>query len=190
MPKWLEQAAKNDLEILEDGQCQLCGSDTFHGITECVATAGKITHKISQEKGIQHMTIFLCVDAHAMQHSLIHGRWNNHFHLARLHLILHDQVQWNYDLTTVLNEVLDAYKLQHPDERIVDPDESHRSSITVTDVDASHDEDEYVALVWHWAEQVYASFAGSHSIAKRLADSFKERHAIIASSDQIAKQDS
>ncbi len=51
MPKWLEQAVKNDLEIIEDGQCQLCGSDTLHGITECVATAGKITHKISQEKG-------------------------------------------------------------------------------------------------------------------------------------------
>lgn len=179
MPKWLEQAAKNELEILEDGQCQLCGSDTLHGITECVSTAGKITHKISQEKGIQQQTIFLCVDAHALQHTLIHGRWNNHFHLARLHLILIDHIQWSYDLTTALSEVLDVYKLQHPDEKIVEPDEAHKSRLTVIDVDASHDEAEYVALVWQWAQQVYASFAEhnaiNHAIAQRLADSFKQK---------------
>lgn len=191
MPKWLEQAAKNDLEILEDGQCQLCGSDTLHGITECVATAGKITHKISQEKGIQHMTIFLCVDAHALQHTLIHGRWNNHFHLTRLHLILRHQAQWTYDLTTVLNEVLDAYKLKHADERIVDPDQAHRSTITVIDVDASHDEDEYVRLVWQWAEQVYTSFADSHPIAQSLAELFLQKcEAISKDSQQTADEES
>lgn len=175
MPKWVEQAAKNDLEILEDGQCQLCGSDTLHGITECVNTAGKITHKISQEKGIQHMTIFLCVDAHALQHTLIHGRWNNHFHLTRLHLILQDDVQWNYDLTTVLNEVLDDYKRQHPDEAVIEADAEHQATITVIDVDASHDEDEYIALVWQWAEQVYASFSESHAIARKLAQLFQKK---------------
>ncbi|MBC3881089.1 hypothetical protein H8K35_00755 [Undibacterium sp. LX40W] len=175
MPKWLEQAAKNDLEIIEDGQCQLCGSDTLHGITECVATAGKITHKISQEKGIEHMTIFLCVDAHALQHTQIHARWNNHFHLTRLHLILVDEIDWDYDLTTVLNEVLDDYKLEHPQEKIQEPDEAHRAKITVTDVDASHDEEEYIDLVWEWAEQVYASFADSHVIARRVAEQFKQR---------------
>ncbi|MFZ6818169.1 DUF5946 family protein [Undibacterium sp. Ji22W] len=185
MPKWLEQAAKNELEILEDGQCQLCGSDTFHGITECVSTAGKITHKISQEKGIQHQTIFLCVDAHALQHTLIHGRWNNHFHLARLHLILVDHIQWTYDLTTILNEVLDDHKKQHPNEKIAEPDQAHQAKLTVIDVDASHDDDEYVRLVWEWAQQVYASFAEhdaiNHAIAQRLADSFKQKNLAITS---------
>jgi hypothetical protein len=175
MPKWVEQAAKNDLEILEDGQCQLCGSDTLHGITECVNTAGKITHKISQEKGIQHMTIFLCVDAHALQHTLIHGRWNNHFHLTRLHLILQDEVQWNYDLTAVLNEVLDDYKRHHPNEAVVDADAHHQATITVIDVDASHDEEEYVELVWQWSEQVYASFSESHTIARKISTLFHQR---------------
>nr|WP_315472476.1 DUF5946 family protein [uncultured Undibacterium sp.] len=175
MPKWVEQAAKNDLEILEDGQCQLCGSDTLHGITECVNTAGKITHKISQEKGIQHMTIFLCVDAHALQHTLIHGRWNNHFHLTRLHLILQDGVQWNYDLTTVLNEVLDDYKQHHPNETSIEANAQHPLAITVIDVDASQDEEEYVALVWQWAEQVYASFSENHAIASTLAARFQKK---------------
>jgi hypothetical protein len=175
MPKWVEQAAKNDLEILEDGQCQLCGSDTLHGITECVITAGKITHKISQEKGIQHMTIFLCVDAHALQHTLIHGRWNNHFHLTRLHLILQDHIQWTYDLTTLLNEVLDDYKRHHPDEVAIEADADHQPTITVIDVDASQDEEEYVTLVWQWAEQVYASFSENHAIASKLAARFQEK---------------
>lgn len=184
MPKWVEQAAKNDLEIIEDGQCQLCGSDTLHGITECVATAGKITHKISKEKGLEHMTIFLCMDAHALQHTLIHARWNNHFHLARLHLILVDKVQWDYDLTTVLNEVLDDYKEEHTQEKIIEPDEAHRAKMTVTDVDAAHDEDEYIDLVWQWAEQVYASFADSHAIAKQIAELFQQRcDADLADSD-------
>lgn len=176
MPKWLEQAAKNELEILEDGQCQLCGSDTLHGIAECVRTAGKITHKISQEKGIQHQTIFLCVDAHALQHTLIHGRWNNHFHLARLHLILKDQIQWTYDMTTVLTEVLDHYKLSHADEHITEPDAAHKSTLTAIDVDACQDEDEYISLVWQWAQQVYDSFAENHAIAERLADLFRQKN--------------
>lgn len=175
MPKWLEQAAKNDLEILEDGQCQLCGSDTFHGITECVATASKITHKISQEKGIQHMTLFLCVDAHALQHTLIHSRWNNHFHLARLHLILVEEIDWNFELSPILQEVLDAYKVSHPDEKILEQDAHHKPTITVIDVDASHNEEEYIDLVWRWAEEVYDSFSGSHEIAMRLADLFKKK---------------
>lgn len=175
MPKWLEQAAKNDLEILEDGQCQLCGSDTFHGITECVAIASKITHKISQEKGIQHMTLFLCVDAHALQHTLIHSRWNNHFHLARLHLILVDKIQWNYELSPILQEALDAYKISHPDEKIIEQDANHQPTITVTDVDASHDESEYIDLVWQWAEEVYASFSEHHVNARQLADLFHQK---------------
>ena len=178
MPKWLEQAAKNDLEILEDGQCQLCGSDTLHGIAECVAAAGKITHKISKEKGIQHMTIFLCVDAHALQHSQIHARWNNHFHLARLHLILVDHVQWNYDLTTLLNEVIEEYKEEHEDELIGEPDTLHRATMTVMDVEACHDEEEYVDMVWQWAEDVYASYRNDHEIAATLAQSFKQKCAV------------
>lgn len=182
MPKWLEQAAKNDLEILEDGQCQLCGSDTLHGITECVTTASKITHRISQEKGIQHMTLFLCVDAHALQHTLIHGRWNNHFHLARLHLILVDEIQWNFELSPILQAVLDDYKISHPNEKILEQDAHHQPTITVIDVDASHDEEEYIDLVWRWAEEVYASFSGSHEIASKLAGLFKQQ-CIVDSTD-------
>lgn len=174
MPKWIDQAIENDLEILEDGQCQLCGSDTLHGISECVATSTKVVHRLTHEKGVQCMTIFLCVDAHALQHPQIHKRWNNHFHLARLHLILHEKMQWTYDDSEMLNATLDDYKLKHPKEVIQGPGMIMQPHITVLDVDACEDESSYIDTVWRWAEQVYQSYAASHDIAQRLARQFHQ----------------
>ncbi len=184
MPKWLEQAIKNDVEILEDGQCQLCGSDTLHGITECVATAAKLVHRLSHEKGVQQKTIFLCIDAHALQHPQIHGRWNNHFHLARLHLIVHEKVQWTYDDSEILNLVLDAYKLKHAQEFIPEPELGARPRLTVIDVDACHSEDDYIAMVWQWAEQVHADYAASHDVAHRLATLFYQHKPLRRASER------
>lgn len=174
MPKWIEQAIKNDVEILEDGQCQLCGSDTLHGITECVATAAKLVHRLSHEKGVQQQTIFLCIDAHALQHPQIHSRWNNHFHLARLHLIVHEKIRWTYDDSEILNAILDAYKVKHPQELIDTPDNRATSCLTVIDVDACQGDEEFIAMVWQWAEQVYAAHAASHDVAHRLATLFHQ----------------
>lgn len=184
MPKWLEQAIKNDVEILEDGQCQLCGSDTLHGITECVATAAKLVHRVSHEKGVQRQTIFLCIDAHALQHPQIHGRWNNHFHLARLHLIVHEKVQWTYDDSETLNIVLDAYKVKHAQELIHVPDAGGKSCLTVIDVDACPSEEEFIAMVWQWAEQVYAEHATSHDVAHRLATLFHQHKPLRRASER------
>ncbi|MBI3713868.1 MAG: hypothetical protein HY253_13040 [Burkholderiales bacterium] len=184
MPKWLEQAIKNDVEILEDGQCQLCGSDTLHGISECVATAAKLGHRLSHEKGVQQQTIFLCVDAHALQHPQIHGRWNNHFHLARLHLIVHEKIQWTYDDSEILNAVLDAYKVKHAQEFIPPPDLAGKYCLTVIDVDASRTEEEFIAMVWQWAEQVYAAHAASHDVAHRLAKQFHQHKPLRRASER------
>lgn len=184
MPKWVEQAIKNEVEILEDGQCQLCGSDTLHGITECVATAAKLVHRLSHEKGVQQQTIFLCIDAHALQHPQIHGRWNNHFHLARLHLIVHEKVQWTYDDSEVLNLVLDAYKLKHGQEFICEPNPNSGASLTVIDVDACQNEQDYIAMVWQWARQVYAAHAESHNVAHRLATLFYQHKPLRRASER------
>ena len=179
MQKWIEQAAKNDLEIIEDGVCQLCGADTLHGLAECVETAGHVTHKISHAKGIEKMTIFLCVDAHALTHTEIHGRWNNHFHLARLHLILVDKVQWTYDYSSALSDVVDHYKKGRDQEIICSgrdaKNQKQRAKITVTDVDATQSDEEYIDIVWRWADEVYTSFAHGHAIASHIAQLFKDK---------------
>jgi hypothetical protein len=175
MPKWLEQAAKNDLEVLEDGLCQLCGAETMHGLSECVHAAGHLPHKISLEKGIQRMTIFLCVDAHALTHMQIHGRWNNHFHLARLHLILVDRVQWTYEYSSMLSEVIDAYKVGRDHEFILPIDTAHLPQITVIEIDAAQDDDDYIALVWRWAHEVYAALPAAHPIVANIANQFIQK---------------
>ncbi|MBR7799746.1 DUF5946 family protein [Undibacterium fentianense] len=175
MQKWLEQAAKNELEVLEDGLCQLCGAETLHGLTECVETAGHLTHKVSHAVGIEKMTIFLCVDAHALTHMEIHGRWNNHFHLARLHLILVQHVQWCYDYSSMLSEVVDTYKIGREQEYIRPISSQNRPKITVTDIDASQDDEDYIDLVWRWAYEVYTALPEGHAIAADIAHQFIQK---------------
>ena len=174
MQQWLEQAVKNNLEIIQDGRCQLCGANTLHGVAECVETAGYITHKISHAKAVESMSLFLCVDAHALTHTQIHGRWNNHFHLARLHLILVDRIQWEYAYSPLLSEVLDVYKMNRTQEYIHSPDAAYRTKITVLDVDAAQDEKTHIALAWRWAHEVYASYTNGHHIVATLSQQFKD----------------
>ena len=170
MQDWLDFAQKNGLEIKETGRCQLCNSDVKNGIIECIDIASQITHKLDHEKGIKHMTIFLCVDAHALQHSEIHGRWNNHYHLTRLNLILKRKIIWNYKLSPILSEVIDSYKEKNINEII-----SKRGKLTVKNVDNSISDEEYIKIVWSWAEEVYKSFEESHNKVEKISDLFFKR---------------
>jgi hypothetical protein len=112
------------------------------------------------------------LDAHALQHAEIHGRWNNHFHLTRLELIINYNISWNYKLSPFLSEVVDEYKESHKEERIVPPKFGERGSLTVYDVDKAKNDNEYIHLVNQWAEEVYISFSGGHVISKDMANRF------------------
>ncbi|WP_069872288.1 DUF5946 family protein [Fusibacter sp. 3D3] len=94
------------------------------------------------------MTIFLCVDAHALQHAEIHGRWNNHFHLTRLNLILNENIKWNYKLSPLLSEVVDSYKASRLEERIIPPEIGKNGNSTVLDVCNTSDGEEYIKVVY------------------------------------------
>lgn len=176
MQDWKDQAEKNNLVIRDNGKCQLCGSETKKGLFECVEKSNYIAHKLNHDDGIRFMTIFLCVDAHALQHSEIHGRWNNHFHLTRLNLMLNMNIKWNYKLSPLLSEVINSYKIIHPDERIKAPEKEKRGVVTITDVEKSETDAEYIELVTEWAKGVYNSFTEGHEIVSRISHLFINKY--------------
>lgn len=175
MQEWYEFAEKNGFSVIDSGKCQLCNSDVGRGICECIEIANQITHKIDHIKGIENMTIFLSVDAHALQHSEIHGRWNNHFHLTRLNLIINRKIKWNYKLSPKLSEVLNLYKKAHNEEVIVNPIIGNRGNLTVKDINEIDSEKEYIKMVWIWANEVLNSFNDMQHILDEISDSFLEK---------------
>jgi len=164
MKNWIEQANKNKLKISNSGNCQLCGAKLKKGIFECVDLSNEIAIRINHEEAVNQMTLFLCVDAHALQHAEIHGRWNNHFHLSRLNLILNKNIKWNYKLSVILSEVINSYKKTHSFEIINSPIFGYRGSLTVVDVFNATNDQEYIKLIYKWANDVYLSFSHEEHI--------------------------
>jgi hypothetical protein len=170
---WLEQAKNNKLEVVSVGHCQLCGAATLHGIAECIELASQVTHQIDHAKSIENMALFMCVDAHALQHAEIHGRWSNHFHLTRLKLILEDGVQWTYSHSLRLSDALNAYKADHENQFILPPAVGKRGETTVSDLASCTSESDYLAAVQRWAKEVFAAYEHAHTIASSVAVLFK-----------------
>ena len=121
------------------------------------------------------LSVFLCVDAHALQHAEIHGRWNNHFHLSRLHLILKDKVPWNYKYSVLLSEVLKSYKKANPIETIDRPERKKRGRITVIDVEGANSQEDYNEKVAKWADAVFESYHDGHAIAREVSILFTQK---------------
>lgn len=175
MQEWRSQAHKNNLDIKENGKCQLCEAQLTNGISQCVDISNYIAHKLNHDEGVKSMTIFICVDAHALQHAEIHGRWNNHFHLTRLNLILNENIKWNYKLSPLLSEVVNEYKVSRLEERIVPPMLGKRGQTTVVDVYNTSNDEEYIKMAYRWAREVYNSFENGHEIVEELSKIFKTK---------------
>ncbi len=182
MQKWQVQAEKHNLIIIKEGDCQLCGSATTRGIGECIEKSAYIPHRLSHDEGVEHMTLFLCVDAYALQHSEMQGRWSIHLHLARLYLMLVEKIQWNYSYTPILSSVVDAYKIKHRNETIAPPAVKSRGAVTVTDVEKANSDSQYIALVNSWALGAFKSYNEGHQIAQRIAEALKTKVGITSGS--------
>lgn len=113
MQDYIDFAAKNGVVLQNTGSCQFCGAETERGVHECLEIFNLGFQQIDFSKSPNHLFRFLIVDAHTLQHPEIHGRWNNHFHLTRLHLIFEYRVQWNYALSPKLSDHLNQYKAHH-----------------------------------------------------------------------------
>lgn len=176
MQDYIDLAEKNGVILLDKGKCQFCGANTTRGIHECLEIFNLGFHGIDFTKPENHIFRFLIVDAHTLQHPEIHGRWNNHFHLTRLHLILNYNIKWTYKLSPKLSDYLNMYKINKQDEYLLPPELLKRGNITTTDV-LKHSDNEAKCkdLIRKWAIEVYEKWKDNHSIVDNIAKGYLNR---------------
>ena len=170
MPRtYHDHARSNGCVLLDTGSCQLCGALMERGVHECVEVLELGFGGLGLSEPADHIYRFLMVDAHALQHPELHGRWSEHFHLTRLRLIFEHDVSWSYAMSPRLSRVLDAYKAGVPEEVLVPPPPGARGEVTAADVRA-HEEDPEACRAWieRWACSVHQAWAPSHARLDRL----------------------
>ena len=153
-----------------------CGAETSVGVHECLEIFNLGFQHIDFSDPRNHMYRFLIVDAHTLQHPEIHGRWNNHFHLTRLQLIIKYNIKWQYHLSPQLSDHLNAYKKNNADEYLEPPPILQRGNVTTTDVlNYSNNETECKAIIEKWAIEVHRAWEKSHPIVDGIAQGFLNR---------------
>ena len=173
MQNYIEMAEKNGFVLEDAGSCQFCGAPTTGGVHECLEIFNLSFQDIDFSSEENHIFRFFVVDAHTLQHPEIHGRWSNHFHLSRLHLIFHFDVQWSYRLSPRLSASLDSYKAQRGDEFLVVPEALKRGKITSMDIlRCDNSVDDRRGLIRKWAREVYSAWGENHSVVDVVARSF------------------
>ncbi len=172
MQDFIDQANKNGVVLLDKGRCQFCGANYQKGIFDCMENYNNGLQLLDFNNPEHHISRFLSVDAHALQHPEIHGRWSNHFHLTRLNLILDKQQNWDYKKSPLLSDYLNNYKLNAANEFLNSPKALNRGGITAKDLGNATTADECVELIKKWAKEVYHSWSSSHSLVSKIADGF------------------
>ncbi len=176
MQDYIQFAQKNRVQLIDSGPCQFCGAKTKRGIHECLEIFNLGFQEIDYSLIENHIYRFLIVDAHTLQHPEIHGRWNNHFHLSRLHLILAHNVTWTYDLSSRFSDYLKSYKVGKEHEYLTPPPVLERGHLTTTDILAnSHNQDACKAIIRLWARDVYQAWGNSHPIVDSLSKDFLDK---------------
>ncbi len=178
MQDFIDQAHKNGVTLLKKGKCQFCGADYLKGIFECMDNYNNGLELLDFNNSEHHLSRFLSVDAHALQHPEIHGRWSNHFHLTRLNLILDKNQTWNYKKSPLLSDYLNTYKLLKPNEALLIPKPQDRGRLTVKDLIKTTNSNECIDLIKEWANEVYNSWSSSHLIVSQIADNFLDNNYI------------
>nr|WP_321235100.1 DUF5946 family protein [uncultured Psychroserpens sp.] len=173
MQDYINFAEKNGVTLIGNGKCQFCGANTKRGIHECLEIFNLGFQDIDFSKIENHIYRFLIVDAHTLQHSEIHGRWNNHFHLSRLHLIFKYHIKWTYQLSPKLSDLLNKYKVDKQNEYLYPPKKLERGKITTTDIiEKSINEIEMKSLIKKWAFEVYTKWNAYHNVVDNIALDF------------------
>lgn len=148
------------------GRCQFCDSNTKGGVYECFDVFNAVA---SGSVDITGLSQFIYADAHALQHSEVHGTWNNNLHLTRQYLTLIRNVNWNYSKTSPLSNILDKYKLTHPENAIPPLPPLARGSTSITDLVELKQKD-FDKMLLQWANDVYQAYDRFHPIAKVVGD--------------------
>jgi hypothetical protein len=172
MQDFIDQANKNGVILLDKGRCQFCGADYQKGIFDCMDNYNNGLQLLDFNNSEHLIPRFLSVDAHALQHPEIHGRWSNHFHLTRLNLILEKKQTWDYKKSPLLSDYLNDYKQNRPNEFLVIPKPLDRGKITAKDLTKATTANECIELIKKWSIEVYHAWSSSHSIVSQIADGF------------------
>jgi len=172
MQDYKDFAKKNGIKLLDKGKCQFCDANINKGITECIDLFNNsLDSVIDFYNPINLIYKILSVDAHTLQHPEIHGRWNNHLHLTRLHLIFKYKVIWTHQSTTKLSRHLNKYKQLHKDEFLSPPKPFERGEITINQViNEPNEEEEYKKMIEKWAWGVYNSWKHHHEKIEKIAE--------------------
>ena len=177
MQNYIDIATKNGVILHDSGACQFCGANTKRGIHECVELFSLGFQVLDFTIPEHHLYRFISVDAHTLQHPEIHGRWNNHFHLTRLHLMLTYNIEWNYKLSPELSDYLDRYKVHNQSEFLVPPLALKRGTITTTDIlHNSSGITECQNMIIKWGNEVYRAWSIHHLTADHIAQGFIKRN--------------
>jgi Family of unknown function (DUF5946) len=174
MQDFIDQANKNGTILLDKGRCQFCGADYNRGIFECMDNYNNGLELLDFNIRENDMSRFLSVDAHALQHPEIHGRWSNHFHLIRLNLVFEKKQIWTYEKSPLLSDYLNNYKMNKPNEFLNLPKPLERGNITAKDLRKAATSEECVELIKKWAEEVYHAWGLNHSLVSQIAVGFLE----------------
>ena len=172
MQDCIDQASKNGVILFDKGKCQFCGADFQKGIFDCMENYNKGLELIDFNKSENHIFKFLSVDAHALQHPEIHGRWSNHFHLTRLNLILEKNKNWHYKTSILLSNYLNKYKASRPNEFLNPSTPMDRGTITTKDFITVTTVEDCMELIIMWAKEVYIAWGDNHLIVSKIADEF------------------
>ncbi|WP_203256561.1 DUF5946 family protein [Hyunsoonleella ulvae] len=172
MQDYIAFAHKKNIVLLDKGKCQFCGANTKHGIHECLEIFN-LDIGIDVSKLQNHIFKFLIVDAHALQHPEIHGRWSNHFHLTRLHLIFKYDINWTYKMSPKLSNQLNIYKSKKQYEVLIPPETMQRGLITSTDIlEKPKSPSETKEWIKKWAWSTYDSWDANHKVVDVIAHQF------------------
>lgn len=173
MQDYREFAKKNGIDLLDEGPCQFCGASTQRAVHECLERFNLGFELLDFSEAENHLYRFLSVDAHTLQHSEIHGRWNNHFHLCRLHLILERKVAWTYKHSPRLSDFLKAYKRDNPDAYWQAPQIGSRGDQNIVAVQqGAGNANESRILIRKWAQEVYNAWQSYHEQVRALSQDF------------------
>ena len=173
MQDYKDFAAKNGVTLLNEGKCQFCGGDYQGGIKECVDAFNNGLESLINFYDPKNMIYkFLSVDTHTLQHPEIHGRWNNHLHLTRLHLILKHKMNWTYESTSKLSQCLNQYKKTYPDEYLNSPKPLERGISIKEVIEVSTSEQKGKEMIKKWAIDVYTHWEKEHEIVDEIAQNY------------------
>lgn len=174
MQDYRDFAAKNGVELLEKGPCQFCGANLSEGIAACVEAFNTgLDAKIDFYNPANLIYKIMSVDAHTLQHPEIHGRWNNHLHLTRLHLVFKHEVIWTHNSTVKLSRQLNKHKQYNRDEYLHPPKKLERGEITIDQlVQKTLNEESCKIMIEKWAKSVYDSWKVHHTTVEIVAKMF------------------